>query len=402
MANRTGGLRLILALSPFMAVTGCSGGGGKPSSGGPEGAVASLELDATYPEPFSFLSSVRERADGSVMAADPLSQVVLQLDLSTGTADTLGRVGDGPQEYRQPDQVFPLPGDSTLLVDIGKVQLTVIDPAGSFHSGMKMASATENGGFQVIVPRFVDDTGRLYYTGSVRMGEGPEDSTLVARYDRATETVDTMGWVWRPAPRVTRSGDNVRVMSTQMAGRDDWAVGPGGEFAIVRAADYSVEWRLPDGRTVSGPPNPIQTPAITDEDKYAYLEERSAAGLMMMVSSSSSGAMDMTMQRGVQGSLADEPNLLDYEWAEDFPAFRPDRALISPEGTLWVERWLPAHRIPEMDVFNSEGVQLGSVDLPEGRQIIGFGSTPDGDPAVYLVRTDEFDLKWLERYRIVR
>lgn len=402
MANKPADVRLLPILLPLLAVTGCSGGGGTPSTGRPEGAVASLELDATYPEPFSFLSSVRERADGSVMAADPLSQVVLRLDLSTGAADTLGRVGDGPQEYRQPDQVFRLPGDSTLLVDIGKVQLTVIGPDGTFHTGMKMASATENGDFQVIVPRFVDDVGRLYYTGSVRMGEGPEDSTLVARYDRATETADTLGWVWRPAPRVTRSGDRVSVMSTQMAARDDWAVGPGGEFAIVRAEDYSVAWHFPDGRTVSGPPTPAETPKIADQDKYAYLEERSSAGLMMMVSSSSSGAMDMTMRRGGQGMLADEPNLLDYEWAEEFPAFRPDRARVTPEGRLWVERWLPADRTPQVDVFDTDGTRLGTVDLPEGRGVLGFGTTANGDPAVYLVRTDEFDLRWLERYRIVR
>jgi hypothetical protein len=42
------------------------------------------------------------------------------------------------------------------------------------------------------------------------------------------------------------------------------------------------------------------------------------------------------------------------------------------------------------------------VDLPEGRELIGFGTTANGDPAVYLVRTDEFDLKWLERYRVLR
>jgi hypothetical protein len=364
--------------------------------------VASLDLEASYPEPFSFLSSVRERADGKVMVADPLSQVVLELDLAAGTADTLGRVGDGPQEYRQPDQVFPLPGDSTLLVDIGKVQLTVIDPDGTFHTGMKMASTTEGGGFQVIMPRFVDDGGRLYFTGTVRMGEGPEDSTQVARYDRDTGTVDTMGWTWRPAPKVTRSGDNVSSMSTQMAGRDDWAVGPNGEFAIVRANDYSVEWRFPDGRMVKGPPNSVETPRITDDDKYAFLDRRSSAGLMMMVSASSEGAMDMSMSRGGAGMMGDEPNLLDYEWADRFPPFRPDRARVSPRDELWVERWLPDGRPPQVNVFDREGVMKGTIDLPEGREVVGFGTTADGAPAVYLVRTDEFDLKWLERYRVVR
>jgi len=284
-----------------LALAGCSGGGGSPSSGLPGGAVASLEMEAAYPEPFSFLNSVREMADGTVVAADPLSQVVLFLDLPAGTADTLGRVGEGPQEYKQPDQVFPLPGDSTLLVDIGKMQLTVIDPSGAIQSGSRMASASEGGRFEVIMPRYLDAQGRIYLTGSRGMEEGPPDSTLILRHDRARAVSDTMGWIWRPEPIVTRSGSSVRTMSTQMEGRDDWAVGPDGQFAIVRVSDYSVEWRYPDGRVVTGPPNPFEARSISDEDKLAYLDQRSSAGLMMMVSQSSSGAMDMSMSRGGAG-----------------------------------------------------------------------------------------------------
>jgi hypothetical protein len=394
-------LFILTALLPI-AVAGCSGGEAPPSSGLPSGAAARLELEASYPEALSFVNSVRETADGSVLVADPLSQVVLRIDLLAGTADTLGRVGEGPQEYKQPDQVFPLPGDSTLLVDIGKLRLTVIDPAGTFHSGMAMAAATGDGRLDVIMPRFADAQGRLYYTGGFSMGEGPPDSTLVVRYDRATEAVDTMGWIWRPEPRVTRSGSSVRTMSTQMEGRDDWAVGPEGQFAIVRAEDYSVEWRYPDGRTVSGSPNPVEVQGIADADKLAFLERRSSSGLMMMVTASPSGPNNMTMMRGGAGMMGDEPNLMDYEWAEVFAPFRPDRSRVSPAGELWVERWLPASRNPQMDVFDGEGSKLGTVDLPEGRELIGFGTTADGSPAVYLVRTDEFDLKWLERYRVLR
>jgi hypothetical protein len=394
-------LSILTALLPI-AVAGCSGGETPPSAGLPGGAAARLELEASYPEALSFLNSVRETADGSVLVADPLSQVVLRIDLITGAADTLGQVGEGPQEYKQPDQVFPLPGDSTLLVDIGKLRLTVIDPAGTFHSGMAMASTTDEGRMSVIMPRYVDGLGRLYDTGSGGMGEGPPDSTLVLRYDRATEGVDTMGWIWRPEPRVTRSGSSVRMMSTQMEGRDDWAVGPEGQFAVVKVDDYSVVWRYPDGRTVAGPPNRVETRRIADSDKIAFLEQRTASGLMMMVTSSSSGANTMAMTRGGAGMMGDEPNLTDYEWAEDFPPFRPDRSRVSPTGELWVERWLPATMDPQMDIFDGAGMKLGTVGLPPGRELIGFGSTADGSPAVYLVRTDEFDLKWLERYRVLR
>ena len=231
---------MILALSALL-FTACSGGETPPSTGLESGQFARLELEAQHPEPFSFLNTVRERSDGSVLAADPLSQVVVQMDLVAGVADTLGRVGEGPEEYMQPDQVFPLPGDSTLLVDIGKMQFTIIDPEGGFHSGRKMASQSESGRMDFIMPRLVDGAGRIYHTASRVMREGgPMDSLLVVRFDRRTEETEEMGWVWRPEPIVTRSGNNTTTMSVQMAGRDDWAVAPNGGFVIVRAQDYSV------------------------------------------------------------------------------------------------------------------------------------------------------------------
>ena len=93
-----------------LALTACSAGEAPPSTGLETGQFARLELEVAYPEAFSFLNGVRELSDGSIMVADPLSQVVLKLDLVAGMADTLGRVGEGPGEYMQPDQVFPLPG----------------------------------------------------------------------------------------------------------------------------------------------------------------------------------------------------------------------------------------------------------------------------------------------------
>ena len=54
-----------------------------------------------------------------------------------------------------------------------------------------------------------------------------------------------------------------------------------------------------------------------------------------------------------------------------------------------------------MDVFGPDGVLKGSIVLPRGRRVIGFGEGPSGADTAYLVRTDEFDLQWLERYRVV-
>jgi hypothetical protein len=384
-----------------LALSACSGGDTAPATGLDSGQFAHLELEVAYPEAFSFLNSVREREDGTVMAADPLSQVLLRLDMVAGTADTLGRVGEGPEEYKQPDQVFPLPGDSTLLVDIGKVQLTTIDPEGGFHSGMQLANASDDGRFEIIMPEFLDTAGRIYFTASRGM-DGPNDSTYISVYDRATGETEEVGATWRPEPIITRSGDNVRMSQIQMAGEDGWAIGPDGQFAVVKVEDYTVEWYYPDGRVVIGPPNSVESRTITDDDKYAHLEQRGADGLMMMVSLGGSGEMQTSMSRGGGRGREEEPDLTTEEWAEEFAPFRPDRSQVSPTGELWVERWLPAGQNPQMDIFDGEGVKLGTVELPPQRRLLGFGHTASGAQALYLLRTDEFDLKWLERYEISR
>ena len=115
------GIRWLLTAALTLAAMGCSSEGGEArgpetddGSGPAIDPVPSLEFELAYPEAFSFLNGVRELSDGRVLAADPLSQVVLRIDLDAGTADTLGGVGPGPQEYMEPDQVRPLTGDSTL------------------------------------------------------------------------------------------------------------------------------------------------------------------------------------------------------------------------------------------------------------------------------------------------
>ena len=150
-------LALFMILLSLPAIS-CGGGGGE---GGDSGIIASLVEDAAYPEAFSYLSGVRELPDGRLLAADPLSQVLLRVDMDSGTADTLGTVGGGPEEYQQPDHVFALPGDSTLLVDLGKSYLTVVGPDGSFHGGLPMVANGEGGSLSLLIPEAADGLGRI-------------------------------------------------------------------------------------------------------------------------------------------------------------------------------------------------------------------------------------------------
>jgi len=388
-----------LAAPLLMGSISCADGG---APGGDAGLLATLELEAAYPEAFSYLSGVRELPDGRLLAADPLSQVLLRVDMATGTADTLGGIGGGPGEYQQPDQVFPLPGDSTLLVDIGRTYLTVIGPDGAFHDGMSMALPSDEGPMAIIMPEAVDGSGRIYYRGMGGFGQGPSDSSSVSRYDRSTNTSETVATTWRTEPTITRSGGNVNMSLPRMVPNDDWAVAPDGSVAVIRANGYVVEWYLPDGQVVTGPETPYESQSISYADKEAELEGSSSAGLSISIMRSSSGATEMQMSRGGSRGGGEGPSVEDQEWGEVFPPFREGRSVVSPSNEVWVQRWLPVGEDPRMDVFGSDGVLKGSVLTPEHSQLIGFGQGPGGEATAYFVRADEFDLKWLERYRVVR
>jgi hypothetical protein len=392
-----------LLLGPITAalILASCGEGGEGSLGtAGSGIVATLEMDAAYPEPFSFLSGVRELPDGTLLAADPLSQVLLKVDMEAGTADTLGGVGGGPQEYEQPDQVFALPGDSTLLVDLGKMYMTVVGPDGAFHDGMSMALTSEDGRPSFILPRAVDSEGRIYAESSGVMGGGPQDSTAISRYDRSTGSSERVAMVWRTPPTITRSGDNVSMSLRRMVPNDDWAVTPEGRVAVIRANGYFVEWHSPDGEVVRGPETPYEVLPISYSDKEADLAESTTAGLGVAITMDSEGGSSMQMRRGGFGMDSEERAVEDQEWGETFPPFRQRRSVASPANDVWVQRWLPADQPPMMDVFGPDGVLKGSVMVPVDRRLIGFGEGPAGENLAYFVRTDEVDLQWLERYRI--
>ena len=393
---------LWLTLPLLLGGVACSDGGGNGGGAGDSGLAATLEMEAAYPEPFSFLSGVRELPDGTLLAADPLSQVLLRVDMDAGTADTLGGVGGGPEEYQQPDQVFPLPGDSTLLVDLGKTYLTVIGPDGAFHDGMSMALPTDDGSMSIIIPRQLDNSGRMYFESMGSFGQGPSDSIGVARYDRSTNETETVARTWRTEPIMTRSGDNVSMSLPRMVPNDDWAVGPDGRVAVIRANGYFVEWHMPDGQVTTGPETPFEALDISYADKEADLEASSGAGLSVAIMRDNSGATNMQMSRGGFRGGGDDPTVEDREWGETFPPFQNRRAVVSPQNEVWVMRWLPVDQPPRMDVFGPDGVLKGSVVIPEDSQLIGFGEGSGGAEVAYFVRTDEVDLKWLERYRIVR
>ncbi len=358
------------------------------------------EPDASFPEAFGLVGGVRELPDGRVLVADPLGQALVALNLDASLADTLGRVGQGPQEYRQPDGLFPLPGDSTLLVDLGNGRLTVLGPDGSFGATAPIASGRPGPGEMMMIrlPQAVDGEGRVYFRSLGGLGQRGQLPTHapVLRWDRTTGAVDTVGIVkLQDMTRSTSGGmgdQRVSIQQVPFSPSDGWAVSADGRVVFVRADSYRLEWVSSGGTVRQGPAVSYDPVSIGRAEKEEWFERsRQRGGGIAVGVTVENGVMSTSFRRG---GASDEPDLDAYEWPGFKPPFEPSSVRATPEGEVWVQRETRAGEAPLFDIFSSNGQLTAQVTAPPGRRLVGFGKG-----VVYLVRTDEFDLQYLERYR---
>lgn len=369
-------------------------------------AAAQLERrldrpEATFAQEFSLLTGVRELPDGRVMVSDPIEDLLQVVDMRAGRASRIGRVGSGPGEYRSPDGLFALPDGQTLLVDLGNGRLSVLGADGNFLSSFPIAEGSAGpgpggmGGMRMILPRAVDAQGRLYFqqVGMAGPGGTLPDSQPVLRFDRRRAALDTVAFVKVAPPAVrttgTASNQNVRMMPRPFPPNDGWAVTPDGRLAIVRAADYRVEWVTPSGRVRGQPVSLRPVPVRAAEQR----EWAAATGSGISISMENrNGELTTSFRRGRPG--AQQPDLSGIEWPSHKPLFVSANVFATPEGEIWVERSVAAGTPREYDVFDRQGTLSARYILQRDRRVVGFGNG-----TVYVVRSDEDDLQYLERYR---
>lgn len=353
--------------------------------------------DATFPESFSFIAGLREFSDGRVLIADPLEQRLVIINMTAGTAEAIGRLGQGPGEYRQPDELFALSGDSTLLLDLGNARLSVITPELEFGETMPVASSTsgEGMGMLIILPNGVDSSGGIYFQPiGGRMRGGVPDSAIVALFDPASASVDSIATFKIADLERTASGSaNNRSMVLRpvpLSPSDSWTVARDGRVAMVRSGDYHVEWIERDGSVIAGRPVSYRAVPVGRAEKEAWLEASAGRGVNVMMSVDN-GERRMSFSRG--GSSGQQPDIDSMKWPETMPPFVESEIYVTHEGDVWVERSMPAAAPVHIDIFGADANWKRQITLPAGREIVGFGAR-----VVYLARTDDLGLQWLERY----
>jgi hypothetical protein len=166
--------------------------------------------------------------------------------------------------------------------------------------------------------------------------------------------------------------------------RDDWSVLPDGRVGLARATEYQVEW-LGAGAPVAGPMVAYDPVKVGDDEKNAWADQMASRGLMVEV------------ENGRRRTRRPpRPDITRMTWPDVMPAFTGSRAVLAaPDGQLWIRRAQPAKSAGAVyDVFDVSGRRVTQVTLEGNRVVIGFGPG-----SVFVTRTDEDDLQWIERYR---
>ncbi len=328
-----------------------------------QGAPRTLPApNATFAEPFSSVGvgTVRELSDGRVIVSDARDKVVQRIDLRSGEAVAIGREGSGPAEFGMPMRIYAAPGDTTLLFDPLNTRYLVIGPdakpISTFRTESEAPAARPGaGGGRVtmgggLMARATDARGRLYGEGSSLTvdAEGrpkSADSAAIVRYDRGTRRLDTLAFVKLPSQNMQVSGSANNQMvriggANPLTPRDEWTVFPDGRVAIVRAADYHVDWILPNGTKRSTPAvryTPVRMNAAEIRHEEGLRNAARAGQMSIMMTQDNNGARRTAQMGPPPGAPPLEP-LTD--WPEVKPPFRSgmQSVIARPNGELWVRR----------------------------------------------------------------
>lgn len=324
---------------------------------------------------------------GEIAVIDQLAGTVRVFD-STGTfVRSLGRPGRGPGELsRSANGIFPLGGDSMLVMDPGERRMTVYAPDGTVASTIALAAPPNAQGWT----RQPD--GSLLERGlTISRVDGKFafwDALLSMTADGAsTDTLFEFDYV------KTDLGGPGQLRIQLIVNNPTWARLDDGRIVWTALDQDYVSIHAPDGRLLSRVRHEAWvTRPVTPDDKSVMVELLRAKYRMI----------------GGDASFADSPQV---EAPPTFPAITTVRA--GPDGTIWVQQMGPVSTIdpmainapdradflggPTWHVLDRDGVFLGAIELPPRFRIFRMS----GD-AIYGAARDSLDVERIVRLRLQR
>jgi hypothetical protein len=358
--------------------------------------------EVEYPEPFTRVADVRELHGGRVIVLDARDRAIVAIQMASAGATRVGRLGHGPGEYQMPVSLLALPGDTSLVLDAGNFGGALLITPRATTGEILHLSSGDGGPTRVwTIRNGTDAEGRVYSQVpviSVTAGRVAllSDSAAIERFDRSTGRRDTVARVSiRPVSPLTPSG-NGRERTGSANGnfasyalipfaiRDQWAVSSDGRVAIVTVEPFRVMFVEPSGVRRFGPPLRVAQIRVSEGHKTLWRQERQQPVAMLVYAGD-----QMTPQ------FMRPPYTEPVKWPEFLPPFLDRAVAFAPDGMLWIQRTTDIDAAPTFDVIDRAGQLAARCILPRRARLIGFGAT-----SIYLVRRDNDDLEYLQRYHL--
>lgn len=368
--------------------------------GGPTPVIDLPPAEATLQgRDFSRVLSVVELEDGRVLVTDQIENSIYVVDLQSGEVRTEGSSGEGPGEYGRVGHLYPLGGDSTLLV--GEPPRILLLAGDRIVQGLDPVYPRLGMGGTGEPPWGVDRSGRvLGVTGfAYQRGAGWQrveaDSLHIllstgSVFDAGSSEPDTVARVGgqgrlgaeRIATTVEIGGEIATMHSTRtspLASEGQAWLFPDGWVALAHPDPYRVDWLTPGGEWMRGDPLPVSLADATREEQCFAISRWSP-----------DSECDADAYPGWPGQMPPFTMVLDDGWVTPGgTALQP-----GPRGLLLIRR-TPTTESPETryDVVDRSGTLRGTIRMPEGGTIVGFGRV-----SLYVVQKDEMDLLTLGRH----
>lgn len=307
----------------------------------------------------------------------------------------IGREGEGPGEYKQPDSGLAiLPDGRIALRDPGNGRITLYSPEGEYLDYFRIA-----GSFNTSSPMIAERSGTVATFIVTNLGTSVfEWQQGLARYhaDGTVDTVLTPDLGYEPAQISGEREGNSSINQVPFSPQQVEAYSPEGYFLVGVNEDYSFDVLRPGGvlriaRSYESVP--------VDPDEAAAARETQTENF----------------RRNFPGWKWNGPPIPDHK-----PAYWQFQ--VADDGRIWVRVPAPSVRyldavaqkaeeerlgrsiVPfrepvRYDVFGASGEYLGRVSAPEGFQAQWPPPVFRGD-TVWAVMRDEYDVQRLHRFRM--
>lgn len=340
---------------------------------------------AELPWGYTYVTSVRELPDGSIIVTDPRESRVDLLRFDPAARSPIARDGSGPREW---SRAYPLVATN----DSESIQF---DPAARrLHAyvGAELVSVTTSDALPFAsVLHGADSAGGVYtIAGSTPRDVGTTelsqtDSIVFVRLSLRDGSADTVALL-RDAPgRVHSRREEDGSLRYVGASRPAFAVREqavgftDGWVAVARLDPYRIEWQPPSGTRLVGPVVAADPVPVNDSIKELYLRQN-----RRLISSLQSGPPEMRAALMSRFS----------EFPEHLPPFSESALIAGADGMAYVERFrVEFDGIAVYDAFDRTGARVAQFSFGRRERMIAVGRE-----VIYTVSTDDDGLQRVRRY----